>query len=449
MKSKGVSSLLKKNISYYILGVVGVLIIILLAVILYKVNKKDGFKTSRLVGSSIKSDKPLTGYWMWTWNGAATSKTNGGFEPSEMCDIGIRFGGEVPVQAIKNNIDKANTLTKCSEKFLNLGGGDPATGGWVISDFDYINTQFNNIKNSGWTGVCFDIEVCPVGVSFVNQFTDCFAKCKAAGLKVLVTMSHIVPYDCKTGDGQGMDLVNSWINDSNIDYISPQLYSQGDVLETDDLSIFKNAKAKIIPSIPYDINWPEIQDGKSLGIVPAGYLSWSRLPFYCGKDINDATSNCKTASRCLTDTQCGNNKCFNGILCDPIGYCGTTFGDASKCTSKCNGDGDCPADSPTCYSKVTCSGGGGGDNTVNLCGTAWNTVDCVTSPRCPGGTRGECSTGQDCFKTKCSGGGGGGGNTVNLCGTAWNTVDCMTSPRCPGGTKGECSTGQDCFKTPC
>ena len=105
---------------------VGVLIIILLAVILYKVNKKNGVKTSRLFSSSIKTTNPITGYWMWTWGGGGSG------EPDTMCDIGIRFGGEVPRTAIDNNIGLANTLTKCREKFLNLGGGDPATGGWIM-----------------------------------------------------------------------------------------------------------------------------------------------------------------------------------------------------------------------------------------------------------------------------------------------------------------------------
>ncbi len=239
--------------------------------------------------------------------------------------------------------------------------------------------------------------MCPPGVSFVNQFADCFAKCKAAGLKVLVTMSHLVPYSCQTGSGQGMDLVNEWIQDSNIDYISPQLYTQGDTLETADLSIFKNAKAKIVPSIPYDFNWPDIQ---SLGITPAGYISWSRLPFYCGTDSTDASNNCKTTSRCLKDTDCGGSKkCYNQIMCNPQGYCGTDWTDAkNKCCSKCNGDGDCPSDSPHCILNVPCNGiNPNCKEKVNLCGLNWNTVDCATSVRCPGGTNGECPPGQQCF----------------------------------------------------
>ncbi len=348
-------SLEKKNISNYVMIGLGIIIIFLLAVILYKVNKKDGFKTSRLAGSLIKTDHPITGYWMWTWGG------DGSGEPDTMCDIGIRFGGEVPKTAIDNNIGLANSLTKCREKFLNLGGG-LETGIWNTSDFDYINSQLNNIKNKGWTGICFDIEVCPPGVSFVNQFADCFAKCKAAGLKVLVTMSHTTPYQCQSGAGQGMDLVNAWIQDSNIDYISPQLYTEGHELIPSDLSLFKNAKAKIIPTVPRDSDWTGIQN---LGVTPAGYLTWirSNIPVsinYCGKDWNDVTANCATAKQC------------------PSGL-----------------NGECPS-GQKCFGGVTCNGGGGG-NKINLCGTNWNTVDCGKSARCPGGTNGECPSGQFCW----------------------------------------------------
>jgi hypothetical protein len=356
MKAKSVSSLLKTNISYYILIAVGVLIIILLAVILYKVNKKNGVKTSRLFSSSIKTTNPITGYWMWTWGGGGSG------EPDTMCDIGIRFGGDVPRTAIDNNIGLANTLTKCREKFLNLGGG-LETGIWNISDFDYINSQLNNIKSKGWDGICFDVEVCTPNVSFVEAFAKCFTNCKDAGLKVLVTMSHTNPYQCQTGIGQGMDLVNAWIKDTNIDYISPQLYTQGEVLEQSDLSMFANAPAKIIPSIPYDINWPEIQNSQILKIKPAGYLAWLRntpptpttpIPTssssdnYCGTSWADACTNCLTAARCpnATDGECP------AVPSDPL---------PQKCWGKinCSVGGNCP--------------GGGGGGYINCPTNSWDT----------------------------------------------------------------------------
>jgi hypothetical protein len=72
-------------------------------------------------------------------------------------------------------------------------------------------------------------------------------------------MSHLSPYEC-TSVGQGSDFVNSWIQDTNIDYISPQLYGPaGNVLEPSDLSIFKSIESKIIPSIPNITDWENIK----------------------------------------------------------------------------------------------------------------------------------------------------------------------------------------------
>ena len=454
-------SKLNKNKKIIIIVVISIILILaIIAIALYFTLKKKSIMVdeknimvneknimvnengmmTKFSGSFLGQNPPLTpityltGYWMWTWGG------EGGGNPPSICDIGIRFGGEVPKTAIDNNINMASSLTS-REKFLNLGGG-LESGIWQLTDFDYINSKLSNIKSKGWTGVCFDIEVCPPSISFVNAFADCFAKCKAAGLKVLVTMSHTVPYGCNTGipisycgksqtdaqtncgtqkavkcssgssvgcekgencydgitclgggAGQGMDLVNAWIKDPNIDYLSPQLYTEGHTLEPTDLSMFSTAIAKIVPSIPYDTDWNNIQN---LGIVPAGYLAWLRtkVPIvnYCGTSWANANTNCASAANCVSS----NNECPSG---------------------------------QSCYTGITCI------KPVNLCGTNWNTVNCSSSQKCPGGTNGECPQGQSCFASKC----------INLCGTNSNNVNCTTSQKCPGGTDGECPSGQKCW----
>ncbi len=325
---------------------------------------QTNINNNHMILKGIRNINPIKGYWLWTWSG------EGGSNPSEINDIGIRFGGESPKTAIDNNINMVSSLTSARQKFLNLGGGDNS-GIWQLSDFSYINNNLSNIKSKGWDGVCFDIEVCTQGVSFVNAFADCFAKCKANGLKVLVTISHVMPYACQSGAGQGMDLINAWIKDSNIDYISPQLYGpDGKTVEPTNLSVFSNAYAKIIPSIPYDSDWDKIQN---LGIQPAGYLTWLRKTSpssasnYCGVSWFDASTNCANAPKCVSQ----DSECPNGLHC---------------------------------FAGITCSGGGGGGGggTINLCGTNWNTVNCSTSSRCPSGTDGECPSGQKCWgNNKC------------------------------------------------
>jgi hypothetical protein len=336
-------SKLNKNKIIIIVVISIIIISAIIGIVLYFTLKKKSNNNNIIVN-------PLTGYWMTTYGG------NGSTNPLNICDIGIVFSGEVPELSIKNNIDMLSSLTS-KEKFLNLGGGSNS-GIWTSSDFNYINNELSNIKLKGWTGVSFDIEVCTQSVSFVNYFADCFAKCKAADLKVLVTTSGILPYACNTGSGQGKDLVDAWIKDRNIDYLSPQLYgADGTTLTPIDLSTFSTAFAKIVPSIPYDTDWSKIQ---TLGIVPAGYLAWQRRPNYCGLNFNDTKANCKTAAKCVgQDSECPTGqKCYTGITCS-IGnnFCGIDWSNAKancKTADRCiSQKSECPA-GQDCFNGITC-----------------------------------------------------------------------------------------------
>lgn len=286
----------------------------------------------------------INGYFQWTWGGAGSGT------PSGSWNIGILFGGEDPESAIKKNVSNSFQV-KAPIKYLNLGGGgDP--NGWSLNSITYVNNNLQNIKNNNWDGLCFDIEVCTPNVSFVEPFADCFSKCKSSGLNVMVTVSGKLPWACQKGQGQGNDLINAWINDQNIDYISPQLYgADGKTLEPTDLTEFGNAKAKIIPTVPYAKDWDSIQD---LGIKPYGYLVWNHDNItppinnnICGTTWSDALNNCKNGNpkTCITDDDC-NGYCYK-FPCYSDKKCGTSYNDAvTNCTknSDCpNGvDSDCP-----------------------------------------------------------------------------------------------------------
>lgn len=79
---------------------------------------------------------------------------------------------------------------------------------------------------------------------------------------------------------------------------------------------------------------------------------------YCGKDLDDASSNCE--EKCKSDADCsGKDSCFGGISeCSPDPeeegekYCGEDFNDATKCADKCDTDSDC-SNGESCFSGVT------------------------------------------------------------------------------------------------
>lgn len=296
----------------------------------------------------------IKGYYLMSWKNSTP--------PPGTWDFGVWFGGESPKTAILNNINSASKIT-VGKKILDLGGGTP-TGIWTsTADLDYVSSRAADIKKAGWDGLCFDVEVCTPNIDFIDAFKKCFAACKAAGLMVIVTISHSLPWSCQTGQGQGSQLVSSWINDSNIDYISPQLYdADGTTLTASDLSMFKNIQAKILPSIPYDSDWANLNNGNT-GITSGGYIIW-----------NVAAANTPSAN---------------------TNFCGADWGSAS-CSNPCpkGQDNECPA-GQQCYGSVSkCSTD---SQTRNYCGVDWNTANSKCSGSCPKGQDSECPTGQQCY----------------------------------------------------
>lgn len=347
----------KSMSSMNMLMVLILVFVILLAIWWFWMRKPSSQK------SGFDDTKPIRGYYKFAWQGTSM--------PAGDWDLAIWFGGEVPKLAIDNNIGKAKLLNG-RKKLLNLGGGLPETGSWNLSDFDYINSKLSDIKSAGWDGICFDVEACQPNVSFVEAFKNCFAKCKQTGLIVFITMSHLVPYACKTGKGQGTDLVNAWIADPNIDYISPQLYSSGELLEPSRLTQFATIRDKILPSIPRESDWNGL--AAKTGLACPGYIIWLQTwndtsKFnYCGKSWEDANtkcgkpcpkgtdSECPWGEKCWGQTGCTGNK---GDITNKPNFCGPPnawYQTSINCKSaaRCNNkDNECPA-GQVCYGGIDC-----------------------------------------------------------------------------------------------
>jgi len=306
-----------ENINPTIL-IISVLVLIFVLYLFYKYY---------FINKEYFTNNPIRGYYLLSWAvGDAANVPDGDW------DYGIWFSGQTAMNAIDDNINLSSKITK-GKKLLDLGGG-AQSGIWSgQSDFDYINSKLADIKNAGWDGLCFDVEVCIYNINFIDMFSTCFANCKAAGLIVYVTTSHTDPYDCQTGTGQGIDLINAWITDPNIDFISPQLYSLGTSLELQDLSIFNTIQNKILVSIPYSTDWATLNTD-NIGITPAGYVVWNVLPpqpnppnppppgpstsyNYCG--VSWDTVNCSYQCPSAVDSECPSGlKCWAGMTqCGP------------------------------------------------------------------------------------------------------------------------------------
>jgi hypothetical protein len=175
----------------------------------------------------------------WTWNGRAMAPAG--------ATMGVAFSGWANIHsALADSANMMSTLP--GDKYISIGGGN-ANGHLYPSTLTALNAAITGGDLAGYQGVCYDVEVGDAGMS--DAFAASFEVAKASGFKVLVTISHSAPY----GFPDKIDLMNAFLQDANIDIISPQLYTSGNEAANDYVydgvpwSSYATAKAKIVPSI--------------------------------------------------------------------------------------------------------------------------------------------------------------------------------------------------------
>ncbi|KAG5192730.1 hypothetical protein JKP88DRAFT_159682 [Tribonema minus] len=209
----------------------------------------------------------VKGYYDQTWQQrAAPSGTN----------LGVAFGGWADVdQALADAQQVYNNLV--GSKYLDIGGGD-SNGRWTSNSITKLNNGLGKIKSAGYVGVCYDIEEGDAGLS--TAFANSFAKAKAAGLKVLVTISHSQPY----GFSDAATIMNTMFASASVDYVSPQLYTSGGETANDwtvdggaiGWRSYASSKGKIVPSVVKASMYANAQSTfQSYGVTTAGYITWA------------------------------------------------------------------------------------------------------------------------------------------------------------------------------
>jgi hypothetical protein len=203
---------------------------------------------------------------MWTWQGGASVPPDS--------NLGVAFSGWAdPSLALSDSNNVYSRLP--GRKYISLGGGN-GNGRFTWSNLNSIQQFINNNAFSAYAGLVFDIEEGDSGL--VDAFNACFQACKNKGLYVLVTVSHSAPY----GISDAASLMRSFLQNSNIDFISPQLYSSG-YENSNDYSItygvqwyeYASAKAEIIPSVcKYTYYDDAYNYFRSQGVTLTGYVQW-------------------------------------------------------------------------------------------------------------------------------------------------------------------------------
>lgn len=209
---------------------------------------------------------PNMGFWDWTWQ-PCSAPTN--------ATIGIAFSGYAdPDSALESSNKIINSLT--GKKFISLGGGIESTGSFHESTLNSINSAIDSDRFKEYDGIVYDVESGDNGLA--SAFQKSFTVAKEKGFVVLVTVSHSAPY----GINDAPDLMQSFFLDQNIDFLSPQLYTEGNETQNDysisqgvQWSQYAQAKAVIIPSL---VNCSMYADAQKYfanqNVNLQGYIQW-------------------------------------------------------------------------------------------------------------------------------------------------------------------------------
>jgi len=311
----------------------------------------------------------MVGIWYWTWSPVV--------EPPLTTTHGFAFNGYAdPDEAMA---ESASTFSKLpGSKILSLGGGNGA-GAWTAERLHKVIDHINTGKLDTYAGISYDVEEGDSGLG--SLFASAFKATKARGKTCIVTISHTAPY----GIADGRALMIQFFANTDIDYISPQLYTTGyegsneyDESAGASWEQWATAVSKFVPSIVSGSMYDDaITFFKTKGITCHGYIQWAQNGYSgyppppgvapppiqsysprCGKSWADANSRCGTLCPSGTDVPCFNGeRCFRDLKfsCPIISTtgstvgkggtrCGLTWADAnSRCGTTCKNSGNDPA----------------------------------------------------------------------------------------------------------
>mgnify|MGYP006104787163 CR=1 FL=1 len=228
------------------------------------------------------------GYYSWNWS-------TGSYGPSA-ANVGVAFTGYVDVaKAVSMYVLGAgcvcpNLVNSYKGKpYITIGGGNEH-GNFTVEALSDITNNLDLITPS-YSGIIFDIEIANGDASeLVEAFQDTFKAAKAKDLEVGLTIPHSAPFETDTPQ-VAIDLVTSWAQEENIDFISPQLYSAGNETSPDfeqtgkcveegcTLDLFKGLTPKFVPSIVDASQYDAVHDffWTNYGINCTGYFQWAQV----------------------------------------------------------------------------------------------------------------------------------------------------------------------------
>lgn len=232
--------------------------------------------------SAALAAEQTVGYYSWNWGSGSNGPPN--------ANTAVAFTGLIDVKtAIAGYTPGASWCCPVLKgtKYLSLGGGN-AAGMFTEASLKAIVEDMPLVNASEYNGVMFDVEeVVGNEAVMVPAFATAFAACKAYGLRVGVTTSHSAPYQTDS-PADAVALVKAWVADPNIDFISPQLYSNGQEAAPElaitancapecNWGLYRGARNAFMPSLVDQSHLPAVEaffSNSSHQIPVTGFFQW-------------------------------------------------------------------------------------------------------------------------------------------------------------------------------
>ncbi len=237
-----------------------------------------------VASAPYSSTEPVAGFWWWTYDTIMPT-------PPASTNLSIAFSGAVDVTAVMQSAAPISALMP-GARFICLGGGGASTdasttGYWTKAAVEAVTTAITAGQFAGYQGIAYDIEIGALGLTSVFQAS--FAAAQAQGFAVLVTVSHTEPYTMVDPFGPILMsdadiMMRAFFADSNINILSPQLYTSGSTAVESVTSggiiawaDYATSVPSVVPSIPYASNYAEVQAFLEAYSVPVdGYIQWEQ-----------------------------------------------------------------------------------------------------------------------------------------------------------------------------
>lgn len=218
--------------------------------------------------SAANVQAQVIGYYERTWAPSA---------PVTDANVAMAFSGWANgSMALRDSSQILSNLI--GEKYITIGGGND-NGKFSTESLTLLATLISQGNFSEYAGIVFDIEEC-AQEGLASSFDSAFTAAKAHNLNVVVTISNAAPYGCS--DAQ--TLMRSFIISSNVDMLSPQLYSMGNETQPNFAdggrgiawADFSHFKGKFVPSIVSADQYATVQGyfRDKVALATAGYIQW-------------------------------------------------------------------------------------------------------------------------------------------------------------------------------